>query len=106
MVTVSDLNAQIKDNELFISTHNHSGAAGAGSSSLAATVLSAQNYFQLSDQSGSPAVAGRLQRNGTNIEYYNGSQVVRLNADGSASTPSARTLGTGATQAAAGNHTH
>ena len=106
MVTVAIMNAQIKDNLTFLSTHNHSGAGGAGSSTLSATVLSSQNYFPFADQSANPSTAGRLQRNGNNLVYYNGSAVVQLTADAAAGTASSRTLGTGAQQAAAGNHTH
>ena len=106
MVTPAILNAHIRDNFLFLSTHNHSGAAGTGSATLSATVLSSQNYFPLADQSGNPSTAGRLQRNGNNLVYYNGSALVQLTADAVAGTASSRTLGSGAQQAAPGNHTH
>jgi len=105
MVTAAILNTHVKDDLLELSTHVHSGAAGEGSSTLAVLVLSAQNYFPFADQSGNPSTAGRLQRNGNNLMYYD-SALKQLTGDAAAGTASARTLGTGSTQAAAGNHTH
>ena len=105
MVTAAQLNEAVKDNLLVLSTHTHTDAAGQGESTLAATVLSAQNYFPMVDQSANPASTGVLQRNGSNLTYYN-SKVVSLSANAAAATPSLRSLGTGSTQAAAGNHTH
>jgi hypothetical protein len=106
MVTAAMLNTHIRDNLLVLSTHAHSGAAGMGSSTLSGVSLSALVIPVLADQSGSPGTAGRLQRDGNNLEYYNGSAVVGLYADGAAGVATLRTLGTGSTQAAAGNHTH
>lgn len=106
MVTAAILNTHVRDNLSVLSTHAHSGAAGMGSATLSGVSLAALAVPTLADQSGSPAVAGRLQRNGNNLEYYNGSAVVGLYADGAAGVATLRTLGTGATQAAAGNHTH
>jgi len=106
MVTAGDLNTHIRDNLLVLSTHAHSDAAGMGSSTLSGVSLSALTRPTLADQSGSPGVTGRIQRNGNNLEYYNGSAVVGLYADGAAGVATLRTLGTGAAQAAAGNHTH
>ena len=105
MVTHTELSAQIKDNLTALSTHNHSGSAGAGSASVAATVLSSQNYFPFADQSANPSTAGRLQRNGSELLWYD-SALKQLTSDAATSVGSARTLGTGSTQAAAGNHTH
>ena len=105
MVTSTILNAQIKANEEVLSTHAHSGAAGNGSATLSGVSLSALAVPVLADQSGNPGTAGRLQRNGNNLVYY-GSALVGLYADAVAGTASLRTLGTGSTQAAAGNHTH
>ena len=68
-------------------------------------MLSSQNYFPFADQSANPSTAGRIQRNGNELLYY-GSALVQLTGDAAAGTASARTLGTGATQASAGNHTH
>ena len=102
MVTAAELNSAIKDNLLVLSTHAHTNAAGQGSSTLVAMV---QNYFPMVDQSGNPSSAGVLQRNGSNLVYFN-SKVVSLSANAAAATPSLRSLGTGSTQAAAGNHTH
>ena len=105
MAVAGDLNTHIRDNLLVLSTHAHSGAAGMGSSTLSEVSLSALAVPVLADQSGSPATAGRLQRNGNNLEYY-GSALVGLYADAVAGTASLRTLGTGAQQAAAGDHSH
>ena len=106
MVTAALLNTHIRDNFLVISTHAHSGAAGMGSSTLAGPSIAALTIPVLADQSGSPGTAGMLQRNGNNLEYHNGTAVVGLYADGVAGTATHRTLGTGSTQAAAGDHTH
>ena len=105
MVTATIMNAQIKSNLDVLSSHAHSGAAGMGSATLSGVSISALAVPVFADQSGSPGVAGRLQRNGNNLEYY-GSAVVGLYADGAAAVATLRTLGTGSAQAAAGNHTH
>jgi hypothetical protein len=47
------LNAQIKNNHLFLSTHTHSGAAGDGSASLAPTSLTLPNQGSDPDAPGS-----------------------------------------------------
>ena len=106
MVTAAMLNTHVRDNLLVLSTHAHSDAAGMGSSTLSGVSIAALAIPVLADQSGSPGTAGRLQRNGNNLEYYNGSAVVGLYADGAAGVATLRTLGTGSAQAAAGNHTH
>jgi hypothetical protein len=106
MVTAALLNANIKANLDVLSAHAHSGAAGNGSSTLSGVSIAALAVPTFADQSGNPSTAGRLQRNGNNLVYYNGSAVVGLYADGVAGTATLRTLGTGSTQAAAGNHTH
>jgi len=106
MVVASDLNTQIRDNLLVLSTHAHSDAAGMGSSTLSGVSIAALAIPVLADQSGSPSTAGRLQRNGNNLEFYNGSAVVGLYADGAAGVATLRSLGTSSTTAAAGNHTH
>ena len=101
------LNEQVRDNLLVLNTHAHSGAAGNGASTLSSITLSGLNTVTFADQSGNPSTNGRLQRNGANILYYDGTSAIDLTAaDQSAGTASLRSLGTGATQAAAGNHTH
>ena len=105
MVTATILNAQIKANEDVLSAHAHSGAAGNGSSTLSGVSLSALVSPVLAAPGGSPGSAGQLQRVGNNLEYY-GAALVGLYADAVAGTASLRTLGSGAQQAAAGNHTH
>ena len=106
MVTAAMMNTYVKANLDVLSTHAHNGSAGMGASSLSGITLTALVSPQLADQSGSPSVAGRLQRNGNNLEYHNGSSVVGLYADGASGVATLRSLGTGATQASAGNHTH
>ena len=107
IVTTAYMNAQIRDNFLALSTHAHGGSAGDGSATLASGIsFSGLATATFADQSGNPSTTGRLQRNGNNLVYYNGSAVITLSADASAGTGSLRTLGTGATTAAAGNHTH
>ena len=108
LVTTAYMNAQIRDNLLVLSTHTHGGSAGDGSATLASGIsFSGLGTVTFADQSGDPSTTGRLQRNGNNLVYYNGSAAVGLgSADASAGTASLRTLGTGATAAAAGNHTH
>ena len=105
MVTSTDLNAQIKANEDVLSAHAHSGAAGNGSATLSGVSLTALEVMVLAAPGGSPSTAGQLRRVGNNLEYY-GAALVGLYADAVAGTASLRTLGTGSTQAAAGNHTH
>ena len=107
IVTTAYMNAQIRDNFNALTAHTHGGSAGDGSSTLASGVsFSGLATSTFADQSGNPSVTGRLQRNGNNLVYYNGSAVITISADASAGTASLRSLGTGATNAAAGNHTH
>jgi hypothetical protein len=105
MVTAVILNAQIKANFEELSAHAHSGAVGNGSATLSGVSLAALAVPVLADQSGNPSTAGRLQRNGNNLVYY-GAALVGLYADGAAGVATLRTLGTGSTQAAAGDHSH
>ena len=105
MVSASDLNAQIKANEDVLSSHAHSAGAGNGSTTLSGVSRAALAVPVLADQSGNPSTAGRLQRNGNNLVYY-GAALVGLYADAVAGTASLRSLGSGSTQAAPGNHTH
>tara|TARA_R100000808_G_scaffold98_1_gene721 strand:- start:289 stop:1080 length:792 start_codon:yes stop_codon:yes gene_type:complete len=108
IITTAYMNAQIRDNFNALTAHTHGGSAGDGSSTLASGVsFTGLATVTFADQSGNPSTTGRLQRNGTTLVYYNGSAVVSLGtADASAGTASLRTLGTGATNAAAGNHNH
>lgn len=108
IITTAYMNAQIRDNMNALTAHTHGGSAGDGSSTLASGIsFSGLATVTFADQSGNPSVTGRLQRNSTSLVYYNGSAVISLGAaDASAGTASLRTLGTGSTNAAAGNHTH
>lgn len=106
MITGAILNTQVRDNLVFLGVHTHTGAAGMGSSTLSGVSISTLAVPTLADQSGSPSTAGRLQRDGNNLEWYNGSAVVGLYADGAIGVATLRTLGTGALQAAVGTHTH
>ena len=103
------LNEQIRDNLLALSGHTHSGSAGDGSSTLG-IITTSQASFTFTDQEASPSVAGRLQRNSSALEYYNGTAVVSLSSNAVASTASLRTLVSSipstAVAAASGDHTH
>lgn len=101
VVTATLMNTHIKDNLVALSTHAHGGAAGAGNDEL-----SGVDQVNFDDLSASPATAGRLQRNGNNLEWYGAAKVAFTEADAAAGTASPRTLGTGSTQAAAGDHGH
>ena len=105
IVTAEMLNVDVRDNLLVLSTHAHSGGAGNGSATLSGVSLSALEVLVLAAPGGSPSTAGQLRRVGNNLEYY-GAALVGLYADAVAGTASLRTLGTGSSQAAAGNHTH
>lgn len=106
IVTAAQLNQQVRDNLNVLSTHAHTGAAGMGASTLSGVSLTAIGTLTFADQSANPDAAGEIQRNGNDVLWY-GSSVVNLSqADAVAATASLRTLGTGATEAAAGNHTH
>ena len=109
LVDDDQMNAQLKDNLNVLSTHTHTGASGFGSSSLSVTVLSSasQTIWTFVDQEANPDAVGELQRNGDNLFYFNGTVAGAVTqSDQSAAIPSLRSLGTGSTQAAAGNHTH
>ena len=69
--TASIMNTHVKDNFLALSQHTHTGAAGDGDD-----VLTGLDTLTFDDQAGSPSTAGRLQRNGTHLEWYNGTSVV------------------------------
>ena len=105
MVTSTILNAQIKANFEELSAHAHSDAVGNGSSTLSGVSLTAVEVLVLAAPGGSPSTPGQLRRVGNNLEYF-GAALVGLYADAVAGTASLRTLGSGAQQAAAGNHTH
>ena len=101
------LNEQLRDNLLALDQHAHTGAAGDGSSTLTGVSFSNVAGYQFADQSADPTVTGTIQRNGSNILYYDGSTAIDLTAsDQAAGTASLRSLGTSGTVAAAGNHQH
>ncbi len=108
MVTASIMNEAIRDNLLALSTHTHTGAAGEGSSVLdvGGTYTGQTDMALNSNPLASFVWAGELGGVNLNLRYYDGVNVVQLDSDAIASMPSVRTLGLGATQAAAGNHTH
>ena len=106
IVTAAQLNEQLRDNLNVLSTHAHSGAAGMGASTLSGVSLASIGTLTFADQSANPDAAGEVQRNGNDLLWYGSSVVNFTAADAAAATASLRTLGTGATTAAAGNHTH
>lgn len=101
------LNEQIRDNMNALAVHAHTGSAGDGSNTLTNVNLTNIQSFGFADQSANPSATGELQRNGSNLIYYDGTVAIDItDSDASAGTASLRTLGTGATQASAGNHQH
>ena len=101
IVTAALLNVDLRDNLTALSTHAHAGAAGDGNDEL-----SGLDVLAFDDLAASPSVAGRLQRNGVNLEWYGAAVVAITQADAPAATASPRTLGTGALQGAPGTHGH
>ena len=106
IVTAAMLNTDVRDNLGFLGVHTHTGAAGMGASTMSGLTLTSLGTLTFADQSANPDAAGELQRNGNDILFYGSSAVNLSAADAITSTASLRTLGTGAQQAAAGNHTH
>lgn len=100
MVTHTLMNEQVKANLDVLGTHAHNGAAGMGNDEITGI-----DHLTMGNTGASPSVAGRFQRNGANLHWHSSGLNLFL-ADQSAGTASLRTLGTGSTQAAAGNHTH
>ncbi len=105
MVTAAIMNQHIRDNFLALSTHNHDGTAGNGGTTLQLPTLN-PNTIPFVDQTIDPSWAYGMQRNGNDLVFHNGTVACYLTGNGAAAQPSARTLGTGATQAAAGDHIH
>ena len=102
VVTDSLLNTHGRDQLLALDQHQHGGGAGDGDSNIAGL-----DTVDFDDQAGSPATTGRLQRNGSHLEFYNGTTAEIISqADAAAGVASLRTLGSGALQGAAGDHTH
>lgn len=101
------LNTHVRDNFNALSLHGHTGVPGDGASTLVGVSFSNTTGFQFADQTTNPTVNGTVQRNGSTILYNNGTTAIDLTAvDQAAAVASLRTLGTGATEAAAGNHQH
>lgn len=103
MITASDLNTYLRDNMAYLSTHSHDGTEGNGATSLQIPTLTTTN-LPFVDQETAPSLAGGMQRNALVLEFYDGTNVLGLTGDSTGA--SIRTLGTGALQAATGDHTH
>ena len=101
IISDSILNTDVRDNLAFLGTHGHSSAAGDGSQALGPLTRA-----DFADQGTAPASTGRVQRNATLLQYYDGTVVANISGEGGTGTPSLRSLGTAGTQAAAGDHTH
>ena len=99
MATAALLNTHIRDNLMSLSTHAHGGAAGDGNDEL-----SGLDVVQL-DNIGAASVAGQLRRTGTSLTWGASGYVI-TNVDDVVGTACLRTVGTGAQQVAAGNHSH
>tara|TARA_B100000745_G_C20019598_1_gene346685 strand:- start:308 stop:664 length:357 start_codon:yes stop_codon:yes gene_type:complete len=106
VVTAAMLNTYIRDEFLALDQHAHTGASGDGFSNLdVGGTYTGQTNMTLASNTEALTQTGELRRQGIDVRYFNG-VTVQLSPDAAVSMPSARTLGTGATQAAAGNHTH
>jgi hypothetical protein len=93
------LNLHIRDQLNFLSTHSHTGAAGNGNDEL-----SGVDRITM-DSIGNPGTTRRLQASGANL-LWGAADFNVTNEDPVAGTAGLRSLGTGAQQAIAGNHTH
>ena len=106
VVTVDNFNTHVRDNMLAMSTHTHTGALGDGSNLFdIGQTFTGQTDMALASNAAELSTTGELRRVVNNLRYFSYYEV-QLTGDADALMPSARTLGTGATQAAAGNHTH
>ena len=101
VVTAAVMNVHVRDNLNTLSAHQHGGAAGDG-----AADLSSINRVGFQDQGASPGTTGLLQRRGGTLEYWAAGVLAVWGGDAVAGTASLRTIGTGAKQAAAGDHSH
>ena len=127
MVTHTLLNTHIKDNLLALSTHAHSGAAGAGSTTRGNLVKATYTDASAPSAPGSGltvlyAVSGRMHMRAGSSGADTPIQIATdlhaedhasrhepggadaMAVDAVAGTGSLRTLGSGSTQAAVGNH--
>jgi hypothetical protein len=91
LVNASLLNTHVRDNLLAQSTHGHTGVAGDG-----AQLTHASMTGQTTDDHHAEDHATRHEPGGADA----------MTVDAAAGAGSLRTPGTGAQQAAAGNHTH
>lgn len=73
IVPASKMNAQVRDNMNALSTHGHTGAAGDG-----AQALGPLDTVDFDDQATPPASAGRLLRDGNDLYWHDGSEVVKI----------------------------
>ena len=106
MVTNTLMNTHLRDNLDALSLHTHTGAPGDGSNNInTGQTFNNQTNMTLNSNTTPMITVGELRRVNDELRYNNGS-VVLLTADGVPSMGSVRPLGTGANQAAAGNHTH
>ena len=129
VVTAALLNTHLRDNLLALSTHAHSGSAGDGSQTLGNLVKDTFTDASAPSAPGSGltmiyAVSSKMhQRAGVSgsdtafvvasdlhaedhASRHQPSGADTMAVDAVAGTGSLRTLGSGSTQAAAGNHTH
>ena len=81
MATAALLNTHVRDNLLALDQHTHTGAAGNGDD-----VITGMDSITMDDQAGDPAVAGRVQRNGTNQRWYNGTAASSIGNSGNHTT--------------------
>ncbi|MAZ56556.1 hypothetical protein CL653_02090 [bacterium] len=106
MVTSTLMNTYIRDDFDALSLHTHTGAPGDGSNNInTGQTFNNQTNMTLYSNTSPMITVGELRRFNDELRYHN-VDVVLLTSDGIPSMGSVRTLGTGANQAAAGNHTH
>ena len=93
------LNAQLRDKMDVLDQHKHTGVEGEGAAELSGIAkVTLANV-------GAASGAGELKRNGTDLTWGPAGYVI-TNIDPAVGTGGLRTLGTGAQQAAAGDHGH
>jgi len=106
VVTAAMLNTYIRDEFLALDQHQHTGALGDGGNALdTGGSFSGETDMTLASNLTALTVTGQLKRQNDNLRAFT-TTTTYLDIEGDAAIPSIRTLGTGATQAAAGNHTH
>lgn len=103
IITRPIMNVNIRDNFRHVGdVHAHGSSTGEGAGSQTIGPLVSIAFATAA----APSTAGSMHRVGAHVQYF-GTELVRITEPDAASTEaSPRTLGTGANQAARGNHAH